>query len=100
MAQDDRSKQEIVHTHPDGSPSVRVTQASAGLYYTACGPDGLSVGVYDTAEQANSAANWARDFLIERPDLPRLTLMQLIVDKLRYQYPDDSAEASLGVTGE
>lgn len=100
MAHDDQPMQEVVRSHPDGSDAVRVVKASAGLFYSACGPDGLSVGVYDRPEQAQSAANWAWDFLEERPDLSRLTLMQLIVDKLRYQYPDDTAEATLGPTGE
>lgn len=98
MAQN--SAGEIVKKHSDGSRAVSVVQAADALFYDACGPDGLSVGVYDTQEQATSAANWAWDFLTERADLPRVTLMQLIVDKLRQQYPDDSAEVALGPTGE
>ena len=100
MAHDDQAMPNILDTHPDGAEAVRVVQASDKLFYAACDPTGLCVGVYDDRAHARSAANWARDFLIERSDLPRLAMMQLIIDKLRDQYPDDTAEAVLGPTGE
>lgn len=100
MAHDDQARPEILESHPDGTEAVRVVQALDSLFYAASDPQGLGVGVYDDRDHARSAANWARDFLIERPDLSRLALMQLIVDKLTLQYPDDTAEAVLGPTGE
>lgn len=100
MAHDDKAMPDILETHSDGSEAVRVVQARDSLFYAASDPHGLCVGVYDDQDHARSAANWARDFLIERSDLSRLALMQLIVDKLTLQYPDDTAEAVLGPTGE
>lgn len=100
MAHDDHARPEILESHPDGTEAVRVVQALDSLLYAASDPQGLCVGVYNDKDHARSAANWARDFLIERPDLSRLALMQLIVDKLTLQYPDDTAEAVLGPTGE
>lgn len=101
MAQrDEQATPDILETHPDGSEAVRLVQARDSLLYAASDTHGLCVGVYDDKNHARSAANWARDFLIERPDLSRLALMQLIVDKLGLQYPDDTAEAVLGPTGE
>lgn len=100
MTQHDQTTNTILETHPDGNEAVRVVQASDRLFYAASDQSGLCVGVYDNEDHARSAANWARDFLIERPDLPRLAMMQLILDKLKLQYPDDTAEAVLGPTGE
>lgn len=100
MASDNEATRDVVGTHPDGSPAVRSRVHSERTLYDALDTLGLCVGVYDNADHARSAANWARDFLLERPDLPRMAMMQLIIDKLRWQYPEDSAEVVLGPSGE
>lgn len=100
MAADNDATQQVLETHPDGRPAVRSRVHSDRTVFDAMDTYGLCVGVYDTAHHARSAAHWARDFLMERPDLPRMALMQLIMDKLRWQYPDDTAEAVLGPAGE
>lgn len=100
MANTNEATTEVTQTHADGSPAVRRLQHAMGIMYEALDTHGLCVGIYDNADHARSAANWARDFLLERPDLPRMALMQLIIDKLQWQYPDDTAEAVLGPSGE
>lgn len=100
MASTNDTTLEVTETHPDGSPAVRRLLHKERSLYDALDTQGLCVGIYDNADHARSAAHWARDFLIERPDLPRMALMQLIIDKLRWQYPDDTSEAVLGPSGE
>ncbi len=101
MAHDDDTTQNILETHPDGSTAVQHHRPGSDRpYFDAIDPNGLCLGVYDKDYHARSAAHWGREFLLERPDLPRMALMQLIIDKLRVQYPDDTAEAVLGPTGE
>lgn len=86
---------DVVATHQDGRRAVVRLQAAGKTYYQALGPDGFSVGVYELQDQAESAANWAWDFLTEDPSVNRLTLMQLIIDKLKTQYPLDTADVTL-----
>lgn len=100
MANTNEATTGVMQTHADGSPAVRRLQHADSTLYEALDSHGLCVGIYDNTDHAQSAANWARDFLLERPDLPRMALMQLIIDKLRWQYPDDTAEAVLGPSGE
>jgi hypothetical protein len=91
--------QEVIETHPDGRRAVLATRLKEQQYYEALDPHGLSVGVYDVADEAVSAAHWAWDFLQEEPGLRRLTLMQLILEKLTLQYPLDAADVTLGTKG-
>ncbi len=90
---------EVAQIHPDGRRAVVVIRTAGKSYYHALGPDGLSVGVYDLADEAKSAAEWAWDFLEENPAIKRITLMQLIVDKLVEQYPLGSADVTLAPKG-
>lgn len=100
MATNNNVARDTLETHADGSPAVQSRVHSDRTLYDALDTHGLCVGVFDNADHARSAANWARDFLLERPDLPRLAMMQLIMDKLRWQYPDETAEVVLGPSGE
>jgi hypothetical protein len=95
MPNEKHAEAEVVEVHPDGRRAVGCIRTQGRFYYQAYGPDGFSVGVYDVKDEALSAATWAWDFLEESPALGRLTLMQLIIDKLREQYPLDSADVTL-----
>ncbi|MBP6020255.1 MAG: hypothetical protein KA735_12245 [Burkholderiaceae bacterium] len=86
---------DVIATHPDGRRAVVRLQTHEKSYYQALGPDGFSVGVYNLTDEAESAAAWAWDFLSESPALNRLTLMQLIIDKLKEQYPLATAAVTL-----
>lgn len=96
MTKQNNATQKAIEIHPDGHRAVVEVSREDKSYFEALGPDGFSVGVYDVSEVAVSAAHWAWDFLQEEPSIRRLTLMQLIVDKLKVQYPLDSAEVTLG----
>lgn len=99
MPNQNHAEIEVVQIHPDGRRAVVTIRTAEKSYYHALGPDGLSVGVYDLADEARSAAEWAWDFLEENPTIKRITLMQLIVDKLIEQYPLDSADVTLAPKG-
>lgn len=95
MQNENPAETDVVSTHPDGRRAVVEIRSEGTPYYQALGPDGFSVGVYQLKDQACSAAIWAWDFLKEDAALNRLTLMQLIIQKLTEQYPLDSADVTL-----
>jgi hypothetical protein len=95
MSYEDHAGKEVLEIHPDGHRAVISVRAKDKSYYHAFGPDGLSLGVYDISAEAASAASWAWDFLEEYPSIRRLTLMQLIMEKLKLQYPLESADVTL-----
>ncbi|SHI26513.1 hypothetical protein [Pollutimonas bauzanensis] len=95
MPNQNHAETQVLEIHPDGRRAVVVIKGNGKSYYHAFGPDGLSVGVYDVGDEAKSAAQWAWDFQEEDPAIRRLTLMQLIVDKLVLQYPLDAADVTL-----
>ncbi|HEY9572646.1 MAG TPA: hypothetical protein VIR76_05935 [Pusillimonas sp.] len=97
MPNENHAETEVVKIHPDGRRAVVCIRANGRSYYQAFGPDGFGVGVYDLSDEAEAAAQWAWDFLQEEPALRRLALMQLIVDKLKLQFPLESPEVVLGL---
>ncbi len=99
MQHDNYAAKKIVATHPDGHRAVALIKAKEKSYYEAFGSDGFSVGVYNRNDEAASAAQWAYDFQEEDPTIRRLTLMQLVMDKLTLQYPLDSAAVTLAPKG-
>ena len=99
MPNQNHAGSDVVEIHPDGRRAVTVVRTDGKTYYQALGQDGLCVGVYDLQDEARSAANWAWDFLQEDPGLRRLMLMQLIIDKLKEQYPLDAADVTLNPKG-
>jgi len=99
MPNKNHAEKEVVQIHQDGHRAVVHLKTNENSFYEALGPDGLSLGVYNLQDEAVSAAQWAWDFLQEDPSIRRLTLMQLIMDKLKLQYPLDSAEVTLTPKG-
>jgi hypothetical protein len=99
MQHENDAARQVVATHPDGRRAVVQIKVKAKPYYEAFGSDGLSVGVFDRNDEAVSAAQWAYDFQEEDPSIRRLTLMQLVMDKLTLQYPLDSAAVTLAPKG-
>jgi len=99
MPNENHAETEVMETHPDGRRAVVCLRANGRAYYQAFGPDGFGVGVYDVRDEASSAAQWAWDFLEEEPAIRRLALMQLIVDKLKQQYPLETSEVVLSPKG-
>ncbi|NYT61040.1 hypothetical protein H0A66_01685 [Alcaligenaceae bacterium] len=99
MSSESHAGKEIVGTHPDGHRAVVLLKTKGKTYYEAFGPNGLSLGVYDFEDEAKSAAQWAWDFLEEEPAIRRLTLMQLIIDKLALQYPMDAVATTMSLKG-
>ncbi|HEY9279101.1 MAG TPA: hypothetical protein VIP51_03420 [Eoetvoesiella sp.] len=95
MQTDTPENREVLKTHPDGTLAVCRLIVSGESYFEAVDPQGLSLGAYDTRDEAESAALWAWEFLQEDCTIKRLTLMELIMQKLRMQYPDESEEATL-----
>ena len=95
MPKQNHAETDIVDIHQNGRHAVVRVRAGGKRYFQAFGPDGLSIGVYDISDEAVSAAHWAWDFLQEDSALRRLTLMQLINDKLVLQYPLDAAGVTL-----
>ena len=99
MPNERHAETEVLHKHPDGRRAVVSLRADGKSFYQALGPDGFGVGVYDLPDEAVSAAQWAWDFLEEDPSLRRLTLMQLIIEKLIEQYPLESSDVTLSPKG-
>ena len=99
MSTKNHAGKETVHIHPDGHRAVVLLRTNEKSYYEAYGPDGLSLGVYNRDDEAISAAQWAWDFLEDEPAIRRLTLMQLVMDKLTLQYPLESAQVTLAPKG-
>ncbi|HUG58212.1 MAG TPA: hypothetical protein VL002_08250 [Candidimonas sp.] len=99
MPNDNHAARETVQIHPDGHRAVVLLKTKGKSYYETFGPDGLSLGVFDLSDEATSAAQWAWDFLQEEPAIRRLTLMQLVMDKLATQYPMESASVTLAPKG-
>lgn len=99
MQYDNDATKEVVATHPNGRRATVLIKAKTKPYYEALGPDGFSIGVFDEKDEATSAAQWAYDFQEDDPTVRRLTLMQLVMDKLTQQYPLDSAEVTLAPKG-
>lgn len=99
MPTENHAGKEVVEIHPDGRRAVVLLKTKGKTYYETFGPDGLSLGVFDLGDEAKSAAQWAWDFLEEDPTIRRLTLMQLVMDKLALQYPMDSAATTMGLKG-
>jgi len=97
MPNENHAETEVVEIHPDGRRAVVCIRANGRSYYQAFGQDGFGVGVYDLRDEASAAAQWAWDFLQEEPALRRLALMQLIIDKLKLQFPLESPEVVLGI---
>jgi len=97
MPNENRAETEVLKIHPDGRRAVVRLQGGGKSFYHAIGPDGFGVGVYDMLDEAEAAAQWAWDFLEENPNLRRLTLMELIIDKLKDQFPMESADVTLSV---
>lgn len=95
MPNENHAETEVVKIHPDGRRAVVQLRTEGKVFYQALGPDGFGVGVYNLADEASSAAQWAWDFLEEDPALRRITLMQLIVQKLAEQYPLDASDVTL-----
>lgn len=99
MPNENHAETEVVKIHPDGRRAVTTIRTNGKSFYQAIGPDGFSVGVYDLADEATAAAQWAWDFLEESPGLRRIALMQLIVEKLVLQFPLESSDVALAPKG-
>ncbi len=99
MPSESHAGKEVVDIHPDGRRAVVLLKTRGKTYYEAFGPDALSLGVFDLGDEARSAAQWAWDFLEENPAIRRLTLMQLMIDKLALQYPMEAAKVTMGLKG-
>lgn len=99
MQHNNHAGKETVEIHPNGHRAVVLLKTKGKSYYETFGPDGLSLGVFDLSDEAASAAQWAWDFLEEDPAIRRLTLMQLVMDKLTLQFPLGSSKVTLAPKG-